>query len=249
MAFEYATKLETERWALYNAITDRDAKIAERDVKIAERDVKIAERDAMIADFHQTIRNLTQQLAEIRSSTSWSIALRITRIGSKLFPQGTRRERMARLSLQGIRTWRREGLKVLLKKTSIKIKQIARNRFFRSQSRIIEFASVRDNPYVPINELDVDPANVLVKTIAFYLPQFHSIPENDAWWGKGFTEWTNVSKGLPNFSGHYQPHVPVNWAFMIYGTLMFRKGKLNLPKNMEYTDFASITIGFLESGC
>lgn len=83
--------------------------------------------------------------------------------------------------------------------------------------------------FVPYEKNEITNSNE--RLIAFYLPQFHTFKENDEWHGKDFSEWTNVTKAIPQFTGHNQPQLPIDVGFYDLSTDKVMYRQIELAKN------------------
>ena len=214
--------------SLSQSAVDRDNQIANLNQSIVERDSQIANLNQSIVERDSQIAKFKLNLKCILDSTCWKITKplrlikeiyinKIMSIMRKLISD-TAREIWVNLPL------------------STQFKQTYKHKLFSHFASLFKWSQAyrswhalngtSENAYIPpahpasqntlkqpINEYvpllnALPPKEVPVRLIAFYLPQFHAIDENNEWWGDGFTEWTNVKPAQAQFEGHYQPHLP-----------------------------------------
>lgn len=104
---------------------------------------------------------------------------------------------------------------------------------FSRKNKYIEYVlnnQLDKSSFVPLSEEHYERKENDVKLVSFYLPQYHAIEENDKWFGKGFTEWTNVTKTVPQYVGHWQPHLPIDVGYYSLDDLNVMKRQVELAK-------------------
>jgi Glycosyltransferase WbsX/Methyltransferase domain len=169
-------------------------------------------------------------IAQIRRSTSWRITIPLRAAGraAKQIRHAAQLIRNGRLTFN-----RSDGLSSnqILESPpyAISTRRIIEEGSFPVKTIKVSHAALSKHREAPVSN-DQGILKDPTKLIAFYLPQYHRISENSLWWGPGFTEWTNVAKGRPNFSEHYQPHIPGQLGFYDLSHLDVVREQVELAK-------------------